>query len=87
MPIILDGGLSTALTEQGYDLSHELWTARLIAEEPAALVRAHRAFLDAGAEVLYATVRLPTKRERCCRAPPTSPAKPSVTVRLSSRHR
>jgi homocysteine S-methyltransferase len=52
MPIILDGGLSTALTEQGYDLSHELWTARLIAEEPAALVRAHRAFLDAGAEVL-----------------------------------
>jgi homocysteine S-methyltransferase len=52
MPVILDGGLSTALSEQGYDLSHELWTARLIADDPAALVSAHRAFLDAGAEVL-----------------------------------
>jgi homocysteine S-methyltransferase len=52
MTVIVDGGLSTALTEQGYDLSHKLWTARLIAEEPAALVRAHRTFLDAGAEVL-----------------------------------
>jgi homocysteine S-methyltransferase len=52
MTVIVDGGLSTSLTEQGYDLSHDLWTARLIAEEPAALVRAHRAFLDAGAEVL-----------------------------------
>jgi homocysteine S-methyltransferase len=52
MTVIVDGGLSTALTEQGYDLSHELWTARLIAEEPDALVGAHRAFLDAGSEVL-----------------------------------
>jgi homocysteine S-methyltransferase len=52
MTVIVDGGLSTALTEQGYDLSHDLWTARLIADEPAALVRAHRAFLDAGADVL-----------------------------------
>jgi homocysteine S-methyltransferase len=52
MPVILDGGLSTALSEQGYDLSHPLWTARLLSENPGAIVAAHTAFLDAGAEVL-----------------------------------
>ena len=52
MPVIIDGGLSTALTEQGYDLTHPLWTARLLTENPDAIVAAHMAFLDAGAEVL-----------------------------------
>jgi homocysteine S-methyltransferase len=52
MPVILDGGLSTALSELGCDLSHELWTARLLSENPGAIVAAHTAFLDAGAEVL-----------------------------------
>jgi homocysteine S-methyltransferase len=52
MPVILDGGLSTALAEQGHDLTHPLWTARLLSENTAAIVAAHRSFLDAGAEVL-----------------------------------
>ena len=52
MPVIVDGGLSTALTEKGYDLTHPLWTARLLSENPEAIVAAHRAFLNAGAEVL-----------------------------------
>lgn len=52
MPVIVDGGLSTALTEQGCDLTHPLWTARLLTENPDAIVAAHTAFLDAGAEVL-----------------------------------
>ena len=52
MPVIVDGGLSTALTELGCDLTHPLWTARLLSENPAAIVAAHAAFLDAGAEVL-----------------------------------
>ena len=30
-PLVLDGGLSTALEQQGADLSGALWTARLLA--------------------------------------------------------
>jgi homocysteine S-methyltransferase len=52
MTVIVDGGLSTALNELGHDLIHPLWTARLLSENPAAIVAAHTAFLDAGAEVL-----------------------------------
>ena len=49
--VVLDGGLSTALEEQGADLSGSLWTARLLAEEPRRIADAHRAFFDAGAQV------------------------------------
>lgn len=50
-PVILDGGLSTALELRGADLSTELWTARLLAEHPQAIVEAHRDFFRAGAQV------------------------------------
>ena len=50
-PIVLDGGLSTALEQQGADLGGALWTARLLADEPARLAAAHRSFFDAGARV------------------------------------
>ncbi|WP_395691459.1 homocysteine S-methyltransferase [Nocardioides sp.] len=49
--VVLDGGLSTALEEQGADLSGSLWTARLLADEPERVVAAHRAFYRAGAQV------------------------------------
>ena len=49
---VLDGGLSTVLEAAGHDLRHDLWTARLITEQPEALVEAHRSFLQAGAEVI-----------------------------------
>ena len=49
--VVLDGGLSTALEEGGADLSGHLWTARLLAEEPARVLAAHRAFFAAGAQV------------------------------------
>ena len=49
---VIDGGLSTVLEEQGFDLRHPLWTARLITENPEALVEAHLAYLRAGAEVV-----------------------------------
>ncbi|GAA1161268.1 homocysteine S-methyltransferase [Nocardioides aquiterrae] len=49
--LVLDGGLSTALEEQGADLSGALWTARLLAEEPERIAAAHRAFYRAGAQV------------------------------------
>lgn len=50
-PIVLDGGLATELEAQGADLSDALWSARLLVEEPDAIVRAHRAFFRAGARV------------------------------------
>lgn len=49
--VVLDGGLSTALEEQGADLGGSLWTARLLADEPDRIAAAHRAFFDAGARV------------------------------------
>jgi homocysteine S-methyltransferase len=49
--VVLDGGLSTALEEQGADLSGSLWTARLLGEEPDRIGQAHRAYYLAGARV------------------------------------
>jgi len=51
-PLLLDGGLATELEAAGHDLSDELWSARLLADAPEAVVQAHRAFLDAGADVV-----------------------------------
>lgn len=51
-PLILDGGLATELEAGGHDLSGALWSARLLSSDPEAIVRAHRAFLDAGADVV-----------------------------------
>src|SRR3954469_26018577 len=53
-PLLLDGGLSTALEQQGADLSGELWTARLLAEDPQRIARAHRDYFIAGAQVATA---------------------------------
>ncbi|MEV0271353.1 homocysteine S-methyltransferase [Hamadaea sp. NPDC050747] len=48
---IIDGGLSTELAANGHDLSDHLWSARLLRDEPQAIVDAHAAFLRAGATV------------------------------------
>lgn len=48
---ILDGGLSTALEQQGIAVDGALWTARLLADEPERIARAHRDFFEAGADV------------------------------------
>ena len=42
---IVDGGLSTALEETGHRLDDPLWTARLLIDDPEAIVAAHLAFL------------------------------------------
>ena len=49
--LVLDGGLATALEEQGADLSGALWTARLLADEPERIAAAHRGYYRAGAQV------------------------------------
>ncbi len=50
-PVVLDGGLATLLEARGQDLPGPLWSARLLADDPAAIVAAHREFRAAGAEV------------------------------------
>jgi homocysteine S-methyltransferase len=50
-PILLAGGLATQLEAQGADLSDALWSARLLADDPGAIVDAHLAFYRAGARV------------------------------------
>ncbi|MDQ0381915.1 homocysteine S-methyltransferase [Amycolatopsis thermophila] len=51
MTVVLDGGLATELEARGHDLSDALWSARLLADDPAEIVAAHRAFFRAGARV------------------------------------
>ncbi|MDN3297636.1 homocysteine S-methyltransferase [Streptomyces ficellus] len=51
-PVVLDGGLSNQLEAAGHDLSDELWSARLLAERPEAIVDAHLAYYEAGANVV-----------------------------------
>lgn len=50
--LVLDGGLSTELERRGYDISGDLWSARLLRDEPDAVADAHSAFLQAGAQVI-----------------------------------
>jgi homocysteine S-methyltransferase len=49
--VVLDGGLATELERRGHDLSSSLWSAQLLADDPAAIRDVHRAFFAAGAEV------------------------------------
>ena len=50
--VVLDGGLATELERRGADLSSSLWSARLLRDDPGEIVDAHRAFVEAGAEVV-----------------------------------
>ena len=50
-PVILDGGLATQLESQGHNLDSALWSARLLHDEPDAIVQAHLAYFAAGAQV------------------------------------
>jgi S-methylmethionine-dependent homocysteine/selenocysteine methylase len=50
-PLVLDGGLSTELEARGHDVSSALWSARLLRDDPGAIVAAHAAFAGAGAQV------------------------------------
>jgi homocysteine S-methyltransferase len=50
--LVLDGGLSNQLEDQDLDLSDELWSARLLADDPDQILAAHLAYVRAGAQVL-----------------------------------
>lgn len=49
---ILDGGLATQLEAHGQDLSDDLWSARLLMDDPALIRRVHADYLWAGADCI-----------------------------------
>jgi homocysteine S-methyltransferase len=52
MTHIIDGGLSTELERLGASFDGPLWTGRTLLENPELIQRAHKDFIDAGAEVI-----------------------------------
>lgn len=49
---MLDGGLSNQLAAAGCDLSGALWSARLLLDDPDAVIGAHEAYFRAGADIV-----------------------------------
>jgi homocysteine S-methyltransferase len=50
-PVVIDGGLATQLEAQGHNLNSALWSAKLLHDDPQAIVQAHLAYFAAGAQV------------------------------------
>lgn len=50
-PLVLDGGLGTLLESRGNDLTSNLWSARLLLEQPSEIRAAHAEYFRAGARV------------------------------------
>ena len=50
--LIVDGALATELEARGYELSDELWSARLLQDDPEAIRELHLDYLRAGADVI-----------------------------------
>ncbi len=51
-PVLIDGGLATLCEALGASIDGALWSSALIRNDPDVLVRAHRAYLDAGARII-----------------------------------
>lgn len=51
-PLVIDGGLGTALESRGVDLGPELWSAALLRDDPDAIAEVHTAFITAGARII-----------------------------------
>ncbi len=49
--VLLDGGFATELERRGHDLSDDLWSARLLLDDPDEVRGTHLAFYRAGARV------------------------------------
>ena len=50
--LVVDGGLATELEARGFDLSDDLWSARLLRDAPEAILQVHRDYLEAGADCI-----------------------------------
>ncbi len=50
--LIIDGGLATELELRGHDLRDDLWSARVLLEDPEAIYQVHWDYLEAGADCI-----------------------------------
>lgn len=50
--VVLDGGLSTQVESRGHSTDDPLWTGRVLVQDPDAITRAHRDFVEAGARIV-----------------------------------
>ncbi len=50
--IILAGGLATTLEDRGFDLDDDLWSARVLLDDPESIGKVHHDFLAAGADCI-----------------------------------
>ncbi len=50
--VVLDGGLATALEARGCDLADELWSAKILMEDPDLIRAVHLDYLRAGADCI-----------------------------------
>ena len=48
--IVIDGALATELERRGYDLKNELWSAKILLEQPEAIEQLHYDYFKAGAD-------------------------------------
>ena len=50
--MLIDGGLSNVLESYGCDLNDDLWSAKLLTTNPEAIIDAHMAYQDSGAQCI-----------------------------------
>jgi len=48
--LVIDGALATELERRGYDLKHDLWSAKILLEQPEAIQQLHYDYFKAGAD-------------------------------------
>ena len=88
-PVLIDGGLATQCEAMGHNIDGSLWSAKLLLENPQAIVDAHRAFLEAGARII-ATASYQASRHGLARVGLSSDEADEVlleSVRLAMRAR
>ena len=57
---VLDGGFATELEFQGAKIDGPLWSAHVLEDAPEKIIATHRAFIQAGSEIILPKL--------CCRA-------------------
>ncbi len=50
--LVLDGAMGTELQRRGYDLNDDLWSARLLRDDPGAIQAVHLDYMRAGADIV-----------------------------------
>jgi len=87
--VILDGGLATELEARGFDLDDELWSARLLVEQPEAIRQLHLDYLAAGADCIVSASYQATiegfRRRGCSEAEAVDLLLLSVRLALEAR--